>query len=88
MSGIPWGPGTETQDDFNVPTVFDVDRKIASINEFFNVNKSKVDKIYINFCSGVSNYGLVYPNFVAKRTNRSVLYHTGHLGVVAMDFPG
>lgn len=46
-----------------------------------------MDKICVNFCSGVSKYGLGFPNHVAIRTNLQVFYHSGHLGIVVLDFP-
>jgi hypothetical protein len=85
--GFPWSD-CRIQDSFHVATVYQASDKRKHIESHFSsVVKESPHQLCINFCSGVSNYGLAFPNHIAKRTNDQVFSHRGHLGIVVMDFP-
>jgi hypothetical protein len=44
--------------------------------------------IYLNYLSGVSDYGIITPKAVAYETNKEVFKYNGRLGIVLIDFPG
>lgn len=75
------------QDEFNVPTVFEIDSKCKKIQEFCDIAKTgNMSNFYINFCSG---WGYAcWPYSIAKDTNFIPMNNTGRLGIVVMDFPG
>lgn len=88
LGGLAWEECL-LQDSYNVPTLLHAENKRSKIrNHFLEIaNTISKDKVCINFCSGVSNFGFCFPHHVALRTNPEVLNHRGHLGIVVLDFP-
>lgn len=85
------------QDDYNVPTLADIDDKWTKVRNQLLAANADPAKLYINFTSGVS--AGAYPYTVAGGTgvtegvNQWVLdwlleAHVDRTGVMMMDFPG
>lgn len=79
----------DIQDEYNIPSIFDIKLKQMHIIEQFEkaIKDKKNDKLYINFCSG---YGILacFPWVVARNTNLIGYSYKGRLGIVVMDYPG
>jgi 1-phosphatidylinositol phosphodiesterase len=84
--GYDWAR-SEIQDEVDVPTVFDIEKKCKKVEDFLEKTKNgNIYNFYINFCSGFG-YGC-WPYTVADDTNKVPMKHKGRLGIVVMDFPG
>lgn len=83
-------PRVITQNEWVVNFPNNIKQKKQKIKTLFNkavINRN--DRIlYINYLSGVSDYGIVTPARCAGVTNRLVFKFKGRLGVVLCDFPG
>jgi hypothetical protein len=66
-----------------------VDKK-RKIKRLFNRSVTLINdgKIYVNYLSGVSDYGIITPKYCAYYTNKEVFKYKGRLGFVLLDFPG
>lgn len=95
--GIPWS-SLNIQDDYEVPTIFDIDDKWDKARRHFEATEAgPLDQLYVNFLSG-SSVG-AFPNAVAGGTmgltgvnHFAYDYLAGptvnRAGLVMMDFPG
>ncbi|GAA4020559.1 phosphatidylinositol-specific phospholipase C [Allokutzneria multivorans] len=101
LPGIPWGGGSRLviQDEYNVPTLFDMQAKWEKVLAHFTKAQSATDgKLYVNFASGTGAGAA--PSSVAGHVNPQlrdyavswpekfpVTQNRPGLGVVPMDYP-
>ena len=65
-------------------------KKKRLVKKMFNRAQTLTNdgNIYLNYLSGVSDYGFITPKAVAYETNKEVFKYNGRLGIVLLDFPG
>lgn len=89
-SRVVWTPLFKTQNDWVVNTHKNIIEKTRKIKQLFNRAITLIDDgfIYVNYLSGVSDYGIITPARCAHDTNKKVFKFKGRLGIVLCDFPG
>jgi chitinase len=84
------------QDAYNVPAIWDIGGKYSFIWD--TLSKAAADStetLFLNYTSGSSGIGLVYPNYIAQQVHLKLWNDLGtygpqwpnRLGVIVMDFP-
>ena len=78
------------QNDYVVNFSDNIIDKKRKIKRLFNRSVTLINdgKIYVNYLSGVSDYGIITPKYCAYYTNKEVFKYKGRLGFVLLDFPG
>lgn len=89
-SRINWITSFKPQNDWVVNQTKNIVDKKRKIKKHFNRTITFMNEnfIYLNYLSGVSNYGIVTPSHCAYETNKEVFKFKGRLGIVLCDFPG
>ncbi len=80
----------KVQNFFRVNFYDDMKKKKRLVKKMFNRAQTLTNdgNIYLNYLSGVSDYGFITPKAVAYETNKEVFKYNGRLGIVLLDFPG
>ena len=80
----------KVQNEFRVNFNGDIKIKKRLVKKMFNRAQTLINdgNIYLNYLSGVSDYGIITPKAVAYETNKEVFKYNGRLGIVLLDFPG
>jgi 1-phosphatidylinositol phosphodiesterase len=83
--GYKWSD-MNLQDHWDIKDNEDIETKVSHIRLHFERSIVNIDrqKLFINHCSGT---GHLWPDEVAKRTNKISFDYSGRLGIVVFDYP-
>ena len=82
-------PNFYIQNDWTVNCRFYINKKKRRIKENFHraiaINNNK---IFVNYLSASSDYGMMTPYTAAKKCNKIAMRYNGRLGIILADYPG